>query len=1020
MDDGRVKAFRMLKPPCVELSQVALRYKVNKTTTKELLRNVERLSKTLHTVGRFLDAKLADYVFFPLSHVFSESKDLPPRVLEHALSCLSLLIRQGWRDQLSSEVGKQLLILLAFLAGRSATDPKSKHLDEDVAAVAFECTTSLFQSSVTSSLGTQGAVSPENIPLLAHAVTVILDGISNGPSTTARLAASHSLDALITAIDDEEALRNFFPGIVSCLTKLLSSGMRSKTPYKVLQTCIQLLDQVLCKVLGDEASLSTALALKNSAAVDKPSKTWAEATASQVKVALSSIMPLRYHDRHEVQDALFSLCLSILSNCRVSLGDCTSMVMEALVALSSHPASEVSVPRAQRLQQILAAHSDLLDVLMDSLYDWTVALPRVVISSDEAKQGRTLAQLSTAFRLLFAQNNDLQALHDLFASNIQHSVASAIQMSSTRTISSVSDGSLEMGRMLHSATSSEGRHVFAPVIFDSTSQSNIMTGLQLLVRRFEGASMSTALQRNLMESLKSTTGNEQIASLWLILQLIVDRSSQVLETEQWLNLGSDPLDPLSEEAYSFSLEVLNKSAYDDAVDWRLQALSLEVVALEAKSQRQEFRPELVDALYPILERMGSSNAALQQHAVTCLSIVSDKCGYPSASDLIVNNADYLVNAIAVKLNTFDISPQASQVMLIMIRLCGSAITPYLDDLIESVFAILACYHGYPRLVESLFEVLNAIVEEGAKSSSRAIESTTKNTPNPREPYRPSTITDLVTRLQTMKSKADVMNIPPTPSLGPEPPTSPAVRRDPAPPSTAEEGPPPSKTHTLIHTITQQTTHHLSNPSPPLRRLLLTLIASSLPTLAPCTTTSDSDTTFLPLVVTLWPYITRQTFPSSTATTSITDFPTLLTALQTLTTTCQFGGSFLLSRISDLFPSLQTLFTQLECNMLLEEKTLGRRRASRSLKYKCWDAMVGLVITMVEYVGITRDMEDDVFEMLGGEALGRRREGVREALEGVNPDAIWLLEEGRVKGQEGEERWKKPVVEGWDFRDVEFC
>lgn len=165
------------------------------------------------------------------------------------------------------------------------------------------------------------------------------------------------------------------------------------------------------------------------------------------------------------------------------------------------------------------------------------------------------------------------------------------------------------------------------------------------------------------------------------------------ETSQWLNLASDEIDDTREEAYSFALEVLEKSAYDHTVDWRLQALSLETVALQAKLQAKDFRPELVDALYPILERMGSSNAALQQDAVTCLSIITNACGYPSASELVTDNADYLVNAVAVKLNTFDISPQASQVMLMMVRLCGSALIPYLDDLIDSIFAILACYHA---------------------------------------------------------------------------------------------------------------------------------------------------------------------------------------------------------------------------------------------------------------------------------------------------------------------------------------
>ncbi|KAL9059521.1 MAG: hypothetical protein Q9206_001458 [Seirophora lacunosa] len=993
MDDGRVKAFRMLKPPCVELSQVALRYKVNKTTAKELLPCLERLKAILQLVGSSLDPKLADYAFFPLSHIFSESKKLPSRVLELALHCLRFLILQGWQAHLSSELGKQLLVLLAFLSGGSATDAKTKDVDEDVGTVAFDCTTGLLQSSLASSFGTRDSVKPENIPLLGHTVTVMLDGISNGPATKVRLAACSALNALVAGIHDREALKNVFPGIVSCLTKVLSSGIRSRTPYKILEACIYNLEQVLCKVLGHTDSLPLQSSLKTSPEATKLSKSWLDATRSQVKMALSSIVVLRYHDRQEVLDALFSLCFSALTICRSTLTDCAQLMVETLTALSSHSPPEDTSQQGQqlRLQQLLASDPDLVDNLREALRDSIIALPRVVGANDEIKRRRLIEQLSTAFRLLSAQHFDLIALNDLTVSALVSSVATAVQTSSTSTIRSVADGSAEVGRVLQAATSSAKRREFVPIAFDSTSQAGLMAGLQSLIRQLQGL--------------------EQMGSLWLTLQMFDNNSIANPKTDQWLDLPREEFDPLEEEAYSFALGILGQSAYDDTVDWRLQALSLEMVALQARFQAKDFRPELVDTLYPILERMGSSNVALQQHAVTCLSIVSNACGYPSASELVTENADYLVNAVAMKLSEFDISPQASQVMLMMIRLCGSPLIPYLDDLIESIFAILADYHGYPRLVEPLFEVLNAVVEEAGKSYPHAIESgSTGTAPKRRQPYKPPTITDLISHLQSMDSKSSA----PSSTLPNE--SDPEPEKDAPPPTTTDEPPPLSKTHSLIRTITLQTTHHLSSPSPTLRRLLLTLLTTSLPTLATQTPTD----TFLPLLATLWPHIINpvlSTSPSSPLKSN--DLPTLLAALTALATACEHGGSFLLSRIEDSFPAIRTLYEHLERACLLEEKQLGRSRASRSLKFKCWDACVGLVVVMVEYVGVTREMEDDVFELLGGLALERGRVRVRECLEGVNPDSLWLLEERRRGKRQGGGKWKKPVIQGWDFRDVEF-
>ncbi|KAL8903212.1 MAG: hypothetical protein Q9207_004078 [Kuettlingeria erythrocarpa] len=1026
MLDGEVINYtRMYETPSRmrisrELSQVALRYKVNKATAKDLLKCLEKLKATLQAVSRFLDTKLADYVFFPLSHIFGESQRLSSRILELALHCLHVLITQGWRDQLSSEVGKQLLILLAYLAGGSATDAKCKDVDEDVSSVAFDCTTALFQSAVASSLGDASTIRSENIPLLGHAITVVLDGISDGSANKVRQAACDALKALIAGVQDQEALRNFFPGIVSCLTKVLSSGIRSKTSYKVLERCIQSLEQVLCKVLGREGPSSSKPASGASKEAPKAGTKWMEATSSQVEKALSTIIPLRYHDREEVLDALFSLCISILTKCRTALAGCAPLMVETLTTLSSNSMTENTNPRCQQLQQLLASDPDLVEMLREALQDSIVALPRVVGSNDETKRRRVIEQLSTAFRLLFAQDVDLGSLKDLTVSNLQSSVAAMVHASPTRTISSVADGSVEIGRVLQSATTMVNRRTFAPVVLDPTSQAGAIAGLHMLAKQLQASAMSTAIQQRLAASLRTSSGNEQIGSLWLTLQLLETNSLQTEEMDQWLNIPSDDFDAQKDDVYSFALEVLENSTYDDAVDWRLQALSLEVVALQARSQARDFRPELVDTLYPILERMGSSNAALQQHAVTCLSIVSSACGYPSASQLVTDNADYLLDAVAFKLNQDDISPQASQVILMMVRLCGSPLIPYLDDLIESIFAILASHHGYPPLVESLFEILNAVVEEASKSSPLAIESGTKSAPERRQPYKPITIAEIISRVQSMKRyplETDLPELEPErePDPEPDPETTP-------PPATSTDEPPPlSQTHSLIRTITLQTTHHLSSPSPTLRRLLLTLLTSSLPTLATQTPTD----TFLPIIATIWPHIANPLFStSSSSAIKNNDLPTLLVALTTLTRACMYGGSFLLSRVEDSFPALAGLYNHLERIYLLEEKQLGRSRASRSSKFRCWDACVGLVVAMVEYVGITREMEDGVFEILGREPLEKGRQGVRECLEGINADRLWLEEEERrFRSTDGDEyvkeRWKKPVVQGWDFRDVQF-
>src|SRR5437016_6151688 len=143
---------------------------------------------------------------------------------------------------------------------------------------------------------------------------------------------------------------------------------------------------------------------------------------------------------------------------------------------------------------------------------------------------------------------------------------------------------------------------------------------------------------------------------------------------------------------------------------------------------------------------------LRNHAITCLNIVSNACGYAHPSNLIVSNVDYLVNAVALKLNTFDISPQAPQVLLMMIRLSGPSLLPYLDDLVESIFAALEYFHGYPKLVELLFSVLKGIAEEGVKTPQLAITTGDVDSHH-KLPWKLASVADVVDIIKAMKIDA---------------------------------------------------------------------------------------------------------------------------------------------------------------------------------------------------------------------------------------------------------------------------
>lgn len=101
----------------------------------------------------------------------------------------------------------------------------------------------------------------------------------------------------------------------------------------------------------------------------------------------------------------------------------------------------------------------------------------------------------------------------------------------------------------------------------------------------------------------------------------------------------------------------------------------------------------------------------------------------------------------------------------------------------------------------------------------------------------------------------------------------------------------------------------------------------------------------------------------------------------------------------------------------EVKVQGKRNQARGMRWRVWDAIVGLLVSVVRDVGVDGEMEDGVFEMLG--VLVGERADVREVLEGLNADALWLIEEKeRVRG--GREVLMRPeAVDGIEFRDVDI-
>ena len=1006
----------------MKLSQAALALQGKSGTSKDIQKCLNDLHLALVKISKranVLNGKLADYVFFPLSHVLRQLENIPVRSKELTLECISILLNTAWKSEIAPPLAIQFLILFSFLADAKEASTKGQQSSEELQCLALTCIEAVFVSLSRSPAGRQAILSVDNIPHTGKVTSVILDEAYEGSSAEVQLCAVSALNAFCTAIDDREALgTSFLPGVMSCLTKVLTPATSAKRSYKVLARSLELLSKLLPFVLGDTHTkdLPESDDATNSTGKVQLSKSWLNATAPQIKMALANIVKLRYHDHPKVCKALAQLCLSLLQECRSSLSDAIPMLLECLISIiGTDSALETGV------KTLLAIEPSFVDTLRESVHGWSASLPRVMLQADETAKRRLIQRISTAFSLLTEQGVDMSLVDNAVALNLVDTVANAIQVPKVEVQVQQEPVTLDI-----QVNGSRSKPIleFEPIMALRKAQEETVTDLSRFLTQLSLSGSSMSIVRDLLPSLGNDNGVSQLARFWICLNLTRDCYKESDLVDSFLDLGiteTSSREDVLDQLYSVSLSILSDSAESEH-DWRLQALALEAIALKASLEKENFREELCEALYPIVNLVGSSNPQLRNHAMTCLNMLSHSCGYSSSGETIVQNVDYLVNAVAIRLNTFDMSPQAPQVLLMMVKLSGPSLLPYLDDLVDSIFTGLESFHGYPRLVKLLFSVLHAIVEEGAKSpqllvtngggpdthrkptcSPTSVEAVLKsikdyraatarvgeemreghssNSSFPKEPWKESKATK--TSLSQIEEVEDEV---------PEEDSLKAVQQD---DQGTESKPPSSKTYNLILSISKLTQYYLTSETGDLRVSLLSLLDTAIPTLA------QHENSLLPLIHTLWPtLIPRINDPEAYV---------VAETFEVVGSMCVHGGNFMKGRIEGIWPAIQKIYknrtgkagTHAKSGQSTQRRgtteivvSSGSQKERESTKYYVevpariiWNSLINLLVRVVGHVGVTDEIYDDILRMLL--PLIETRHDVKEALEAHNPDAVWL-------------------------------
>lgn len=821
--------------------------------------------------------------------------------MELAVNCLRILIAEGWRERLSPQMGKQLMILLTLIVGgtpnKASTGETSKSQPVELSIAGFECLSAIFrvlegpiaERTIYHEIGTATVVD--------QTVYILLEGIVDVKSDETCVSAANALEALYNRITDRVVLASVMPRTVSALAKVLKPSTQTRRSYKLLCVCLHILTRILRIVLNDQAANAAPESLTQSEKANDRiilDESWLKATATQMKLALANIIQIRRHERQEVQESLLELCLMVVEECQETLHESVPIVVDTLVVLSDFEEGQLPNKAFTSLSYTATAYPIVLDSLKNSLHIWITAFPRTMQNNDETAKQWALKQISTAFQILSQLQSGSDILNSSLASGLCDSVAAAVSQSTNipqpLSYDASNDHTLDV---LHGGNQTID---FAPVLLEHRSQQKTLGDLQSMILRLNTSDSGGDITRLVISRIHQGSNRVEIAPFWLALEFLKSNTQASTAFDDFISDEAGSASLLStrasmiEELYYISLPILNEPLADDSRDWRVSALALEAIALQSQQLQEAFRPELMDALYPVLQLLASSNSNLQRHAMTCLNILTTSCNYENTSGMIIDNVDYLVNSVALKLNTFDVSPYPPQVLFMMVKLCGVRLIPYLDDLVDSIFGILDLYHGYPKLVEIMFRTLAAIVEEGTKNPTfLAIENgQEKPVDHRKEHYKRLHVSDLAEDIANRKTKrakyAEDLSEETGSMPHPEQPWNTeskkheqsdndinlddALRQDdneeslPPPREPEDQEKPLSKSHNLLLHIVKSIPSHLSSPSPYLRRSLLSILIQVSPLLA------AHENSFLPLINDVWPSVAaRITFPTSLGSTS---------------------------------------------------------------------------------------------------------------------------------------------------------
>ena len=929
--DSSLNHALQLKSICVPLSRQALQHlRAPQESQRELIKQLQTLYSFL-CAARNLDPRRADYVFFPLSCLFKSLDSLASSAVNFSVKCIHVLAIKGWPKPLELDAFQQLSILMYRVLLRE----EKRRDDQDAFRSTLEAFSDLFD--INGDLVSFNRI--EMRAVTGQVLDVQLNSLKLVGVPLVQKAACRGVFSTLRSVMDRRLLSDVLPGVVSRLTATLCKPTTSK---EVIVLSLNALFQLLSKTAASKCDSSADVEDTTSGA--EKDQAWWKETGTQVRLAFFKIVPLCEHEKEDVVAALFELCLLVMGPCRHRLEESLHIVLQAANKASGRDDLSGSVDRRNQLLSIVGREAILRDSLARETYDHLLNMPTLVQTTSENRCSRVLQMIRLSWDILHRTGCELEGFEPLLLEGLLGTIAgSKPHLRSKPSILQVtSENSLVRQDML---TSSAESFKNLPI---ETVPPQFLLPLRDMITSTMLSGLFAGFKNLIQDALEISSGQRKMALLWIIARVLEysweDRpsaqGSSLPAHEQWRDL--------SVIGYEHALRILSISRFDDEYDWQLEALSFEIVAFRARELQRDFRPELADVLYRVVESVAANNEA----AMVSLRLISRYCGYTGPTEALLDNNDYLVSAIAIKLDSLDLDLETLRVLDVVLRISGAALISHLGDVIDSMLSLLASFHGYAKIVEFILQVFETVIELASAT------------------VPPDLVSLIISHRAFRRMKSSRRSDVALSDLGPEPPAiekdSPSTTANPEGDKTLEN---PNQSTTLaerrnstlgspqlyhiVLSIAQSGQHYLTHESSTIRQRVARLLQRA------CILLSINEDQFLPFVNDCWSLITKR----------LDDQELIVSIAATEASTAIFkhAGAFMSTRAEDEWSFISRLYEQ-TCPSAASRPGGSNERSP--LSSQRWTALLDLLACMAYSVRLTDGMKQDILQKLRPFAIER--------------------------------------------------